>query len=94
MAYGLTLYNASGVAYFSSETITWNFVGSFIAPAGSSCSFDFPLIASMTEVILQRQFVDSAPNNQEAYIHTVNRNGTAVSAFGGNVPTQIIVLGR
>ncbi len=94
MAYGLTLYNRNGVAFFSSESITWNFVGSFIAPAGGSASAVFPTLALMTEVIIQRQFMNSIPDSQAAYIHNASRSGTTVSASGGAVQTLITVLGR
>jgi hypothetical protein len=94
MAHGLAIYNAQGVAFFSTESITWNFIGSFIAPANSAASAVFPSLSLMTEVLIQRQFIDAVPDNQAAYIHTAIRTGTTVSASGGVVQTLITVLGR
>lgn len=94
MATGIELYTASGVKYFSTETTTWSYIGSFIAVGGRSTSVNFPSIVLMGEVIFQRSIVDNLPVNQEATVHNVYRNGTLVTAQDGAVRTLIIVLGR
>lgn len=94
MASGIILRNANGDIYFNTDTITWNFIGSYIASANATESVDFPTLALMSEVLIQRFFVDTAPGNQEAYIHSASRSGITVTSTGGNVRTLIVVLGH
>ena len=91
---GIAIYNSVGEEYFSTASATWSFLGSFIAPASASATFSIPEISLVSEVLLQRTFVDSPPGNQEAFIHTASVSGTNVVAINGNVRTLITVLGR
>lgn len=98
MSYGIRLRNPAGVEFFNTDTITWNYVGSFIANANNTSSQSFPILGSLNEVLIQTSFVDTAPGNQEAYIHSVGRSGTTVTAYSGSglgtVRTLVTVLGR
>ena len=94
MAVGIQISDANGLAYFSTDTQTWNFIGYLIAPANTNGSTSFSTLSLMNEVIFQRGAVDNVPDNQAGYIHTVTRSGTTVSYAGGTIRTLIIVLGR
>ena len=98
MGYGIRLRNAAGAEFFNTDTITWNYVGAFIADANTSWTQLFPILGSLNEVLLQVSFVDSAPGNQEALVHSVSRSGNMVTASSlggvGNVRSLVIVLGR
>lgn len=98
MGYGIRLRNASGQEFFNTDTITWNYVGSFIADANTSWTQLFPILNSLNEVLIQTAFVDTAPGNQEAYVHSVSRSGNTVTASSlngvGTVRTLVTVLGR
>jgi hypothetical protein len=73
-------------------------MGSFIAPADSSYATSMPTIALVSETLVQRFFVDEAPGDQEAYLHSVSISGTTVTANSGTavgkVRTLVVVLGR
>jgi len=94
MSLGIQLFNANGQMFFNTDTQTWNYIGSFIAPANASSSQVMPTLDLMTETLFQRSGVDITPTNQEGLIHTVTQSGTTVSATGGTVRTLITVLGR
>lgn len=94
MAYGIQLFNSRGEMYFNTETQTWNFIGSFIAPANETINVSFPIFDRLTEVLFQRSAVDNAPANQEGLIHTVYRSGNLVVCTSGNIRTLVTVLGR
>lgn len=95
MAVGIQISDASGLAYFSTDTQTWSFIGYFIAPANTSGSVTFSTLSLMGEVIFQRGAVDGVPGSQAGYIHTVGYSGgTTVSYSGGAIRTLVIVLGR
>lgn len=98
MAYGIRLRNAAGAEFFNTDTITWNYVGSFIAEPNTSWLQVFPILSSLSEVLIQTSFVDSPPGNQEAYVHSVSRSGNTVTASSlggiGTVRTLVTVLGR
>lgn len=94
MSTGIELFTESGVKFFSTASQTWSYLGSFIAPAGSSATATFASIALMSEVIFQRSLVDNVPGNQEAVVHTAYLSGNTVVAQGGSVRSLIIVLGR
>jgi hypothetical protein len=94
MGYGIRLRNAAGVEFFNTDTITWNYVGSFIAEPNTTSSGWFPTLSLLNEVLIQTSFVDGVPGNQEAYVHGTSRSGNTVYAFSGNVRTLVTVLGR
>lgn len=94
MSYGIKLRNAAGVEFFNTDTITWNYVGSFIAEANASNSASFSTLSLLNEVLIQTSFVDGVPGNQEAYVHSASRSGNTVTAVSGNVRTLVTVLGR
>jgi hypothetical protein len=98
MSYGLELRNSNGDVFFSTESTTWNFLGSFIANANSQASTTISAINLVTDTLVQRLFVDQVPGNQEAYLHAVSISGTTVTAStgtsSGKVKTLVVVLGR
>lgn len=94
MTTGVRLYNADGNIYFSTDSQTWNYIGTFIAAANENPSVTFAALSVMSEVIFQRSAVDNPPNNQAGYIHTVSQSGTTITASGGNIRTLVTVLGR
>ncbi len=98
MSYGLELRNSNGDVFFSTESTTWNFLGSFIANANSQSYSTISALNLVTATLVQRLFVDQAPGNQEAYLHAVSISGTTVTAStgttAGKVKTLIVVLGR
>jgi len=94
MTYGIELFTPSGVKFFSTESTTWNFVGSFIAPANESADRTYNVLSLIGEVIMQRSFIGGVPDNQEAYIHNVSRSSNVITASSGNVATLIVVLAR
>jgi len=93
-AFGISLFTPSGHKFFSTESTTWNYVGSFIAPANASASRTFDVLSMISEVIIQRSFIDSPPGNQEAIIHICSRSGNTITASGGNVRTLVVVMAR
>lgn len=100
MAFGIALYKPDGTEFFSSESTTWNFVGSFVATKLTTVTMTFPDIAQYTTIIMQTSLVNSPPDNQEGNIHNITRSGNVITAAyvasprAGFVDTQIIVLGR
>ena len=94
MSLGISLYTASGAKFFSTDSQTWNYIGSFIAPANATGTATFSTLSLMSEVIFQRSAVDNVPSNQEGYIHDVSRSGNDVTATGGTIRTLVVVLGR
>lgn len=98
MSTGVQLATSAGQVFFDSDHVMWNYLGSFIAPAGGGASLNIPAMSLCTNFLLQRSFVDSPPGNQEAYIHDVSYSGTTVyaatSATAGNVQTLVVVLGN
>ena len=94
MTMGLQISNADGVVFFDTDTITWNFLGSFTASSSGATSANFPAISTVSETLVQLSFIDEAPGNQEAYNHNVSISGTTVTASGGNSKTLVVVLGR
>lgn len=98
MTTGIQLRNANNQLFFSTDTITWNYIGSWIADANYTSSRVFNSISLMSEILIQKFFVDTAPGNQEAYVHSVSRSGNTVTATSdathGKVKTLVIVLGR
>jgi hypothetical protein len=94
MSTGIQLFNANQKKFFDTESQTWNYVGSFIAPANGSATATYSTMSLMSEFIFQRSAVDNPPANQEGYIHDVSRSGNDVTASGGSIRTLVIVLGR
>ena len=94
MGYGILLRNAAGVEFFNTDTITWNYVGSFIAAPNSETSKEFVTLSFLNEVLIQTSFVDGVPGNQEAFVHSTRRSGNRIIASSGNVRTLVTVLGR
>lgn len=98
MSYGVQLKNSSGTTYFDTDSITWNYMGAFIANADSNASVTISSLSLVSETLVQRFFVDEAPGDQEAYLHSVSISGTTVTASTGTnlgkVRTLVVVLGR
>ena len=91
MAYGLQLFNSSGVTTFSSTDITWNQVAAFQVAAGGSSSVSYPALSGRTVEVVQ-MFINPPPTNRKALAHTVSVSGTTVSVSGGNETVFILVL--
>lgn len=94
MSYGLNLYNEAGTVIFSTDWSAWNYIDSYVVPAGTTISRSYPVLATLTESIAQRSFLNVPPNNQEAYICSVSRSGTTITATGGNVTCFVVLLAR
>lgn len=94
MSFGISLYTPSGLEFFSTKSTTWSYVGSFVARANTTETRTFPALSLIGESIIQRSFLNSVPDNQEAYIHQCDRVGNDVRAYGGNVDTLVVVLAR
>jgi hypothetical protein len=94
MATGIAFNTRYGATFFSTDSQTWNYIGHFIAGASATTSQTFPTIGILGEVLIQKSAVDRPPTNQEGYIANVGRSGNTISAWGGNVRTLVIVLGR
>ena len=93
-AFGISLFTPSGQKFFSTESTTWSYVGSFIAPANAAVSRTFDALSLIGETIIQRSFIDAPPGNQEAIIHSCTRIGNTITASGGNVCTLVVVMAR
>jgi len=94
LSYGIELRTPTGKVFFSSVSTTWNYVWSGIVPANTIVSGTFNALSLINEVIVQRSFINSPPDSQEAIIHTVSRSGNTLTASGGNVGTLIVILAR
>jgi hypothetical protein len=68
MSHGIQMWDSAGVLIYSSADITWNYLGSFTAPANTSTTFTG--IPQMTEHKVIRQMVNQLTSDDEAYIHT------------------------
>lgn len=91
MAYGLQLFNSSGVTTFSSTDITWNQVAAFQLNANASSSVSYPALSGRTVKVVQ-MFIDPPPTDRKALAHTISVSGTTVSISGGNENVFILVL--
>lgn len=91
MAYGVQLFNSSGVTTFSSTDITWNQVAAFQVNGGSSSSASYPAISGRT-VLVSQMFINPPPTDRKALAHTISVSGTTVSVSGGNETVFILVL--
>ena len=94
MTFGISIFNRQGQEYFSTRSSTWSFIGSFIARAGEAKTVRHDILRHANEVTIQRTFIDSPPDSQEAVIHLCERRGEEVVAYGGNVNTLVVVLAR
>lgn len=92
--FGIALYDATGREYLSTRSATWNYIGQFIVAPYQAVQHSFPALALVTEVTMQRAFLNSPPGNQEAYMPQTWRSGTTVGASGGTVGAIITVLAR
>lgn len=96
MAYGFILKDTSGVTIYDSTSVTWLQIGFFIASANVTTNKTFNDADQFSEVIVQQWFINTPPDNQEAYSHTVtlSNSNTNVSVSGGNQLQGILILGR
>jgi hypothetical protein len=91
MAYGLELFNSSGVTTFSSTDITWNQVAAFQVNAGATSSTSYPALSGRTVEVVQ-MFINPPPTDRKALAHTISVSGTTVTVSGGNETVFILVL--
>ena len=91
MAYGIELFNSSGVTTFSSTDITWNQVAAFQVNGGASSSASYPAISGRT-VLVSQMFINAPPTDRKALAHTISVSGTTVTISGGNETVFILVL--
>jgi hypothetical protein len=94
MAQGLAITDENGRTFFDTSKTTWNFVAYLVAPADQTSSWIVSDIDYFSEITITRSYLNVLYGGQETFIHTVTRNGTRITASGGNTPTAIIVLGR
>ncbi len=96
MAYGLKVKNAAGVTTYDSTTVTWLQIGYLNAPASVTTTQTFTDANQFSEVMAQQWFINTPPEDQEAYAHNVvfsNSNNT-VTISGGNQTQGVLILGR
>lgn len=97
MAYGLEVRNTSGTVIFDSSSVTWIQIG-FFTTTTSGGSAVYPGAEEFSEIITQVWFINTPPDDQEAYSHTItittNANDVTVSAASGNQIQGVLVLGR
>ncbi len=96
MSYGFILKNSGGDTVYDSTSITWLQIGFFIAPANITTSKTYNDADQFSEVVTQQWFLNTPPDDQEAYAHivTFSNNNTSVSVSGGNQAQGILILGR
>lgn len=94
MTFGISIRDRNGQEYFSTRSSTWSFIGSFIAAPGETKVVRYGILRHANEVTIQRTFIESPPDSQEAVIHLCERRGEEVVAHGGNVNTLVVVLAR
>ena len=94
MTFGISIRDRNGQEYFSTRSSTWSFIGSFIASANENKTVRYEILRHANEVTIQRTFIESPPNSQEAVIHLCERHGEEIVAYGGNVNTLVVVLAR
>lgn len=97
MASGIKLVNHFNVEIYNTETVTWNYVGSFVASAASSSSQSFSILNELPEYIIQRHQYNDIPLDKKANLHTVSVSGTTVTASPASADssaTLIVVLAR
>ena len=92
--FGISLYDATGREFFSTRSATWNYIGMFTVAPYQAVERVYPALSLVTEVTMQRAFLNSPPGNQEAYMPQTWRSGTTVGAHGGSVGALIVVLAR
>jgi hypothetical protein len=92
MNYGVELYNAAGKLTYSTEMATWNFVGSFIAPANTPTDKPFEVLSMFHEKQYYHSFIN-APALQENHAANVSWVGaTHVVTDGTNTVDMLIVV--
>ena len=77
--WGVELRDVNGVTKYSTVDTTWNYIGSFLAPAGTVASKSFPGAANFSTNVMRLQY-DTIPGNQDASLHTVTV-GTAANGW-------------
>lgn len=93
MTFGLNVMNEVNGLTYSSADVTWNQVDFFKVNADSSASHVYPALSGK-EVLTVQMFIDPPPTDKKATAHTVTVSGTTVSASGGTVASNILVLMR
>lgn len=94
MSLGIELRTADDTVFFSTETQTWNYIGSFVSYTDGTLLTSYPTLALMNEVIIQISPVDNPPDNQAGYIPTVYISGNSVYAEPGAIRALVVILGR
>lgn len=101
MPFGIQVFDSGGSTTFSTEDVTWNYIGSFIAPANQEFYFSLPI--TMPEYLVTRLMLNQATGDDEAYVHSyqiVNYwfGGWTVRAYPpsttGTTATQFVIFGR
>ena len=94
--YGFEIYDANGNITYSTSDVTWNYLGTYVAPENTSTSWsDVPL---MDERIVVRQLVEPVWPDKESYVHQYNLAGSTLTATRVTATTtqrtMLIVFGR
>lgn len=85
MSYGIQIRDASNKLILDTNSITWSYIDSFVLEpiaAGSSVTKTYSgvTVRYFQDLVAQVSFLDSIPNNQEAYVATVSYVKTTASA--------------
>lgn len=94
MALGIELRTADNTVFFSTDTQTWNYIGSFVTYTDSTLVATYSTLSLMNDVIIQISAIDNPPDNQAGYIPTVYVSGNDVYAEPGAIRALVVVLGR
>ena len=92
----MKIWDANGDITYSTTDITWNYIGSYTAPANTSITFTG--IRQTNEHKVIRQMVNQLSSDDEAYIHTYTLSQGNLVCTAPNTSntttTQFTVLGR
>ena len=98
MAYGMEVKDSAGAIIFDSSTVTWIQVGFFTVTSGDTTTRVFPGAEQFSEIKTQQWFINTPPDNQEAFSHVLsiatNANNVTVTPSVGNQTQGVLVLGR
>lgn len=78
MAYGLSIFKATGAVGFSTADVTWQTLDQFTVAANATVSNTYSDASGLT-IIAQRQLVNVPPDSQEDYVPNVAISGTTVT---------------
>jgi len=91
MTYGIRIFRQDGKLTYDSSSVTWNQVESFIVPANTSLTKQYPLLQNAT-VLVQISLINSPPFDQRCIAPDAIFTGTLLNITAGNAAAIISVL--